>query len=126
MVWILANWKKVIIGLALAMAFAAGWRICAWRYDSAIVGELKRQVAEYEQLDKQRLADATELERKLEEARKNAEIRYIERKKIVERPVYRECRIDTDGLRILHERQSEINTARKYAYPSRGNTAPSR
>lgn len=112
------------MGLAIVVAFGAGWRICAWRYDSAIVGELKKQVEDYQRLDKERLDTATELEQKLEEARKNAEIRYIERKKIIERPIYRECRLDADGLRILHERQSQLNATRKHAYPSGGDTAP--
>lgn len=124
MVYVIRYWKEILIGLVIVAAFIAGWRVCAWRYDSAIVGELKQQIQDYKALDEKRLDAAGKLEKELEEARKNSEIRYVERKKIIDRPVYRDCRIDDDGLRLLHEREGQINTARQYAYPSRGSSAP--
>jgi hypothetical protein len=102
--------------MAIALAFIAGWRVSAWRYDAIHKTELERVIAEYEVKDAEKTQRATELENQLAEARQKEKIRYVTRQKIIERPVYRDCAIDTDGLQFITDRATETNTARKHAY----------
>lgn len=111
--------RAVAIGIVCVAIFSAGYQVKTWRVKSELADALQQQKAEFAELDKQRLESAEELERQLEQARKQKEVRYVEKQKIINRPVYRECKLDDDGLQLIRRQIREANTARKHAYPMR-------
>ena len=102
----------------------AGWIIQGWKADSekleAAQQALTEAAAQMASLQSAAFADhqkSMALEQRLAEADENREIQYVERQKVIEKPVYRDYRLDADGMRIAKERAAEIAATRQHAYP---------
>lgn len=117
--WLISNWRVISILFAAGVLFCSGWYVCSLRYEARMRAVLESKINEYEALDRIRQAQAEHLENQLRIARKKSEVRYVERQKIVEKPVYRECHIDADGLRLIADRATEINASIGSAYAVR-------
>ena len=101
---------KTIRWLAILAAVLALIGISSWQYHSiykrgynAAVAKLEKQAQE--QKDKQQAVAnkaSSDYQTNKAEADKQAEIRYVEVQKIVERPVYRNVCLDDDGLQNIN------------------------
>ncbi len=97
-------YAKLGIAIALfAFGFLGGWKVEAWRRDSADLERQNKAVAESVRRDKASYDAGAEHE----DFKAKEEIRYVERwrtaTKIIERPVYRNVCIDDDGVRIIND-----------------------
>lgn len=101
MTWIIANWKMVLLGLVVAASFGAGW---------TVKGALETQKAQSIKEAQDKLIDelreneahiANILERKLKELRANETIIKKEVIRVIDRPVYSNECLDTDGLQLI-------------------------
>lgn len=97
-------YAKLGIAIALfAFGFLGGWKIEAWRRDSADLERQNKAVAENIRRDKASYDAGAEHE----DFKAKEEIRYVERwrtaTKIIERPVYRNVCIDDDGVRLIND-----------------------
>ena len=92
--------RLIAAGVALALAFGAGWWLRGLQVKAATVDQTKAQ-ADVKQA--QRTSEAVQTHA---EAKVKTEIRYVttvkEVEKLVERPVYLERCMDDDGLRVLN------------------------
>ena len=93
--------KLAAAGVALALAFGAGWWLRGLQVKAAMVKQAQAQ-AKADVQQAQRTSEAVQAHA---EAKVKTEIRYVttvkEVEKLVERPVYLERCIDDDGLRVL-------------------------
>jgi hypothetical protein len=113
----ITNWKVFAAAALVAIAFAAGWRVAAWRHDAGMASALQEQKEAFDKKDAQRLADAEKLEAQLQYHRKKAKERNVEIRKIVEAGAdYRDCYADPDGMLLLQDRILDVNTTRQRAY----------
>jgi hypothetical protein len=111
--------RMAAAGAVAFTVFMAGYQVKAWMVKSELADALQEQAEVFIELDKERLLAGADLENQLAEARKNKEIRYVEKQKIINRPVYRKCKLDADGLRFINEQIDGANAAREHAYPVR-------
>lgn len=95
---------KIIVGaVALALSFGAGWRTKAAfvaERDLAIV-EAKNEFISSYRVAESEFADA--LEKKLASLKANEKVINNEIVKIVDRPVYLNNCLDTDGLKLIEQ-----------------------
>ncbi len=94
--------RLIAAGVALVLAFGAGWWLCGLQVKAATVDQTKAQ-AQADVKQSQRTSEAVQTHA---EAKVKTEIRYVttvkEVEKLVERPVYLERCMDDDGLRVLN------------------------
>lgn len=84
--------QLAILGVAVAVAFASGWKVNGWRHDADYLARM----------DGARIAlesTARELA-KLEVT--HTTIRQEVQNNVIEKPVYRDCRHDADTVRLLN------------------------
>jgi len=88
--------------VAGAIAFAGGWKVQQWRWDSAELARVERE-RESQRMRERAAAGASE---RFEQQRETVRVIYeaIDKgtREIVERPVYRNVCLDDDGLRQLN------------------------
>lgn len=108
------NWKILLV-VAVAAFIAGGYATHKW-YRAGMVSELKSQILNLQAQDEVRRMRAEVLEKALADLQNKKEVRYVEVKKFIDRPVYRECVVDDDGVRTLREAIAATNAARKRAY----------
>jgi len=108
--------RFAVIAVISFAIFGAGYQVKSWMVKSELADALQEQKTAFELLDAERLLKATDLEDQLAEARQKKEIRYVEKQKIINRPVYRECKLDADGVQFIGKQINETNTAREHAY----------
>ena len=101
MPWLLANWKMILSGLALAAAFVAGWVVKGAFDDSAELAAQKARTALIEELRQNEEHIANILEQRLKDLRANEKTIIREREKLVNRDVYHNECLDADGLRLI-------------------------
>ena len=94
--------KLAAIGVALVLAFGAGWWLRGLQVKAAMVKQTQAQAqADVKQAQRTSTAVQQHAQTKTE-----TEIRYVttvkEVEKLVERPVYLERCMDDDGLRVLN------------------------
>lgn len=94
--------RLIAAGVALVVAFGAGWWLRGLQVKAATVDQTKAQ-AQADVLQAQRTSEAVQNHAKV---KTETEIRYVtvtrEVEKLVERPVYLERCMDDDGLRVLN------------------------
>ena len=94
--------KLAAIGVALVLAFGAGWWLRGLQVKAATVDQTKAQ-AQADVQQAQRTSEAVQTHAKV---KTETEIRYVtvtrEVEKLVERPVYLERCMDDDGLATLN------------------------
>lgn len=88
--------------VAGALAFGGGWQVQAWRWDAADKQRIEQEAKERQkQLDRAHVASTT-----FEDKRTTNETRYrtvtVTLEKIVDRPVYLNQCLDSDGLLQLN------------------------
>lgn len=98
---------SALIGLTI---FISGWTACKWKYDSSYksVAEIQAKQANDVNLQNKTLSDQNEalkmqvkklLENKSEPIKK--EIREV--------PIYRDCIVPTNGLRVINDKAAATN-----------------
>ena len=95
------NLTLVAAAIAAAVAFGGAWKIQDWRHDAA---ELARVTAQQEiTQENARLANraATGFEKDRTKNETRTRTITIEVDKIIDRPVYRNVCLDTDGLQLI-------------------------
>ena len=94
--------KLAAIGVALVLAFGAGWRLRGIKTKAATVDQVQAQA----KADVQQAQRTSEAVQQHAQVKTETEIRYVtvtrEVEKLVERPVYLERCMDDDGVRILN------------------------
>ena len=94
--------RLIAAGVALVLAFGAGWWLKGLQVKAATVDQTKAQ-AQADVKQAQRTSEAVQTHAKV---KTETEIRYVtvtrEVEKLVERPVYLERCMDDDGLRVLN------------------------
>ena len=94
--------RLIAAGVALVLAFGAGWWLRGLQVKAATVDQTKAQ-AQADVKQAQRTSEAVQTHAKV---KTETEIRYVtvtrEVEKLVERPVYLERCMDDDGLRVLN------------------------
>lgn len=99
----LIQYRLAALAAAIAVGFFAVWKVTSNAYDAGML-KLERQHQEQIAAQVQR---ANDIAQKYEDARDNVKTVYRTIEKavatIVNRPVYRDCVLDADGLRIWNE-----------------------
>ena len=113
MPWLLANWKMILSGLALAAAFVAGWVVKGAFDDSAELAAQKARDALIKELRANEDHMANILELKLQDLRANEKVIERERIRIIDRPVYHNECLDADGLRLIEQARTGKTSASK-------------
>ena len=94
--------RLIAAGVALVLAFGAGWRLRGLQIKATTVDQIKAQ-AKADVRQAERTSEAVQAHA---EAKVKTEIRYVttvkEVEKLVERPVYLERCLDDDGLATLN------------------------
>ena len=120
MPWLLANWKMILSGLALAAAFVAGWVVKGAFDDSAELAAQKARDALIKELRANEEHIANILERKLQDLKANEKTIIRERTKLIDRPVYHNECLDADGLRLIEQaRTGKASTSKPAGQVSR-------
>lgn len=83
----------------IALAFMAGWLTSSWRHDSLELVANKAASAAYTSASANELTQAKILQDTLSRLSANEKTIIRENVKIVDRPVYRNICLDSDGLR---------------------------
>lgn len=109
-----ASWKFVLAALVVGF-FSGGFTVYKF-FRAGEVSMLEAQIKNLEEQDKNRQEHATKLEKSLSELQDKKEVRYVEVKKFIDRPVYRNCAIDDDGMLAIREAVTATNAARERAY----------
>ena len=105
--------KLIAIGLAVIIAFIAGWKVNGWRYDAQIAETEKARQAMIDAFREEEAKSAAVLEQRLKELRANEKVIERERIKLVDRPVYNTECLDADGLQLIERaRAGKTNTSK--------------
>ena len=96
---ILGSWQlKVAV---LLIAFLAGWQVNGWRLAAEKATAEEARQAMIDAFREEEAKAAAVLEQKLKELRANEKVIERERIKLVDRPVYSNECLDTDGLQLI-------------------------
>ena len=111
MVWLLKNWKWILVAAACACLLGF-WRLDrAAQYrkgEAAATARISAELAKAAEKQREALREASEQYQTAKAKRDQKEkVRYVEVQKIVERPVYHGACFDSDGLRIINDAISE-------------------
>lgn len=82
----------IAAAVALTVGFGGGWKVNGWRYEADRAAEMKGATKALE-LTAKELA-------KIEI--RNTTIRQEVQTRVIEKPIYRECKHDTDTFRVLN------------------------
>lgn len=93
-----ALYASVIAGV---LGFGAGWVVNDWRHDSAEVARIDQVHQAEKRQEVQADQAATRYEQAREQVRTEFQIIYRDRDRVVEKPVYRNVCLDSDGLRLI-------------------------
>lgn len=108
-----------ILLAGLLSGFAGGWKVQAWRHDSAALAA-QEQARETERMRRQAANSAAgKHEQARERIRVQIETVREEVERVIEKPVYRNVCLDPDGLHALAE------AARSTGYPGKPSGAVS-
>lgn len=102
--------RLIAIAMLLAACFGAGWMVNGWRWEAKEAAKLRELERAQAKADKRSYDASSGLEKDKGNAETVFQTIRVEVDKIVERPVYRNVCMDSDGLREL-ERATE-ETAR--------------
>ena len=102
-------------GAALVLGFGTGWKVRDWKADAAEKARLEAVLKTKEENATKVDAAAVKFEDRKAKvaARERVVIKEVER--VVEKPVYRNICVDSDGLRILADDVAASNTGRELA-----------
>lgn len=116
LVFLLNNWRAIVVALALSASFYGGWylhkRIIAADQLAVAHAEIEHLKAQH----KEALEKSLVIEKQIADTETKQEVRYVEVKKFIDRPVYRDCAIDDDGMRALSESIRAANATRQRSY----------
>lgn len=88
--------------VSLAAAFLAGWIVNGWYYDSLAYVASQAAVAAQDKANKREYEQAVALDKWLAANSINERVIVRESVKLVDRPVYRNVCLDSDGLRLIN------------------------
>jgi predicted nucleic acid-binding Zn-ribbon protein len=115
---LLANWKLIVGAFGLLAVAVLVWIILGWRADSRALDSALAETAEIRALLEATVeqyesaqAKSVEIQSKLDDMEQKKEVRYVKVKEIIDRPVYRDCAIDDDGVLVNNEAISETKSA---------------
>lgn len=98
-----------ILIAGLLSGFASGWKVQAWRHDSAALAA-QEQARETEKMRRQAVTNAARAY-EVDKVRIRTEFVPItqEVERVIEKPVYRNVCLDDDGMRVLFGAISRAN-----------------
>ena len=95
--------------VAVALGFAGGWKTQGWRWDAADKQRLEQEAKELHRAAERAQASSTTFEGK----RSTNETKYrtvtVTLEKIVERPVYLQQCMDSEGLAVLNQQIQRLS-----------------
>jgi hypothetical protein len=91
-----------VVVAALVAAFLCGWTASGWHADSLDLVAAKAAQASTEAAQGRESVVAQTVETALGKLKANEKVIYRESVKLVDRPVYHNVCLDTDGLRIIN------------------------
>lgn len=111
---IMPLWGKLVaVCFVLITAFGAGWKVKSWQADSetlAIENAKTEMINAYRDAERK---SARVLEDKLGELKANEKVIEREKLKIIDRPVYLNNCLDSDGLSLIEQaRAGKADTAK--------------
>lgn len=96
---LLGSWQlKVAV---LIIAFAAGWKVNGWRLAAEKSAAEEARQAMIDAFKEEEAKSAAVLEKRLKELRANEKVIERERIKLVDRPVYSNECLDSDGVQLV-------------------------
>lgn len=107
-----AQGKLVALGVAAALAFGAGWKLRDYQDKADELAETKQRISaistaleQRTQREQELATRSTDLETELQSLRQSKQkTQIIREKEYVEKPVYRDCVLPADGVRLLNDR----------------------
>lgn len=115
---LLGSWQlKVAV---LLIAFAAGWKVNGWRLAAEKSAAEEARQAMIDAFKVEEAKSAALLEKRLKELRANEKVIERERIKLVDRPIYSNECLDTDGLQLVERaRTGKANSGKSSGEVSR-------